>query len=153
MTETPQETAPSLKIHGQYIKDLSFEVPGAPQVFFEPNNEAPDISLQVDVNASPVADHAYEVVLRLRIEARSKDKTLFLSELDYAGLFTLQVPEEHLAPCLMIECPRLLFPYARSIVTTLTRDSGFPPLALQPLDFVALYRARLEQQQKPAGTA
>jgi len=152
MTETPQETAPSLKIHGQYIKDLSFEVPGAPQVFFETNGESPDISLQVDVNATPVGENAFEVVLRLRSEAKSGDKTLFIAELDYAGVFSLQVPEEHLGPCLLIECPRLLFPYARAIIGELTRDSGFPPLALQPLDFVALYRARLEHQAA-AGTA
>ncbi|MFD2235223.1 protein-export chaperone SecB [Phaeospirillum tilakii] len=147
MTETPQDdTAPSLKIHGQYIKDLSFEVPGAPQVFFDGDGQAPDIALQVDVNATPVAEGAFEVVLRLRTEARAGEKTLFIAELDYAGLFSVQVPEEHLGPCLLIECPRLLFPYARAIVASLTRDSGFPPLALQPLDFVALYRARLEQQ-------
>jgi len=151
-SQTPTENAPALKIHGQYIKDLSFEIPNAPQVFLEMQGEAPEIPIHVDVSAAGVGQDLYEVVLRLRVEARVSGKTLFIAELDYAGLFALNLPEEQIGPYLLIECPRLLFPFARAIIADVTRDGGFPPLVLQPLDFVALYRTRLEEQAA-AGTA
>ena len=152
-TPTPQADQPVLQVNGQYIKDLSLEIPSAPQVFLEAQSENPDIPIHVDVNASALAPNLFEVVLHLRIEAKLPTKTLFILELDYAGLFTVNVPEEQVHPVLMIECPRLLFPFARNIVADLTRDGGFPPLMIQPLDFVALYRSRLEEiaaQQKTA---
>ena len=152
-TPTPQADQPVLQVNGQYIKDLSLEIPSAPQVFLEPQSENPEIPIHVDVNASALAPNLFEVVLHLRIEAKLPTKTLFILELDYAGLFTVNVPEEQVHPVLMIECPRLLFPFARNIVADLTRDGGFPPLMIQPLDFVALYRSRLEEmaaQQKSA---
>ena len=155
-TPTPQAEQPALQVNGQYIKDLSFEIPAAPQVFLEPQGQNPEIPIHVDVNASSLAPNLYEVVLHLHIEAKLPAKPLFIVELDYAGLFTVNVPEDQVHPVLMIECPRLLFPFARNIVADLTRDGGFPPLMIQPLDFVALYRARLEEmaaQQQPAGTA
>ena len=110
-------------------------------------NEQPDIPIHVDVNTSNVGPNLYEVVLHLRVEAKLPTKPLFIIELDYAGLFTVNLPEEQVYPVLMIECPRLLFPFARNIVADMTRDGGFPPLMLQPLDFVALYRSRLEEMQ------
>ncbi|EPY03163.1 protein-export chaperone SecB [Magnetospirillum fulvum] len=151
-SQNPTENAPALKIHGQYIKDLSFEIPNAPQVFLEAQGEAPEIPIQVDVSAGNVGQNLFEVVLRLRVEARTSGKALFIVELDYAGLFALNLPEDQIAPYLLIECPRLLFPFARAIIADVTRDGGFPPLVLQPLDFVALYRTRLEEQAA-AGTA
>lgn len=151
-SQTPTENAPALKIHGQYIKDLSFEIPNAPQVFIEMQGEAPEIPIHVDVNAAGVGQGLYEVILRLKVEARVAGKALFIVELDYAGLFALNLPEEQIGPYLLIECPRLLFPFARAIIADVTRDGGFPPLVLQPLDFVSLYRSRLEEQA-PAGTA
>jgi len=151
-SQTPTENAPALKIIGQYTKDLSFEIPNAPQVFLESQGDAPEIPIQVDVAAAGVGPNLYEVILRLRVEARTGEKKLFIVELDYAGLFALNLPEEQIAPCLLIECPRLLFPFARAIIADVTRDGGFPPLVLQPLDFVALYRTRLEEQAA-AGTA
>jgi preprotein translocase subunit SecB len=157
MSENPadQGQQPPLQVNAQYVKDLSFEVPGAPQIFIEMQGQTPDIPIHVDVNASGVGPDLYEVVLHLRIETKLETKPLFILELDYAGLFTLNVPEEQVHPVLLIECPRLLFPFARAIVGDLTRDGGFPPLMLQPLDFVALYRARLEElaAQEAAGKA
>lgn len=146
-TPNPQADLPQLQVNGQYIKDLSFEIPAAPQIFLEMQNEQPDIPIHVDVNTSNVAPNLYEVVLHLRVEAKLPAKPLFIIELDYAGLFTVNLPEEQVYPVLMIECPRLLFPFARNIVADMTRDGGFPPLMLQPLDFVALYRSRLEEMQ------
>ncbi|OAN50341.1 protein-export chaperone SecB [Paramagnetospirillum marisnigri] len=154
-TPTPQAELPQLQINGQYIKDLSFEVPAAPQVFMEQKNENPEIPIHVDVNATNLGPNLFEVVLHMRIEAKLPSKPLFILELDYAGLFTVNFPEEQMHPVLMIECPRLLFPFARNIVADMTRDGGFPPLMLQPLDFVALYRSRLEEisAQQPVGNA
>ncbi len=147
MNDTPTQQAdqPPLQVNGQYIKDLSFEIPAAPQVFLEQQSQNPDIPIHVDVNANSLAPGLFEVVLHLRIEAKLPTKPLFILELDYAGLFTINVPEEQVHPVLMIECPRLLFPFARNIIADLTRDGGFPPLMIQPLDFVALYRARIEE--------
>ncbi|CAA7627523.1 protein-export chaperone SecB [Magnetospirillum sp. SS-4] len=149
-TPAPQADLPQLQINGQYIKDLSFEIPAAPQVFMEMQSEQPDIPIHVDVNVNGVGPNLFEVVLHLRVEAKLPSKSLFILELDYGGLFTVNLPEEQVYPVLMIECPRLLFPFARNVVADMTRDGGFPPLMLQPLDFVALYRSRLEEMQAGA---
>jgi len=92
-------------------------------------------------------------VLHLKIEALLEGKALFILELAYAGVFTLNLPEEQIHPVLLIECPRLLFPFARNIVADMTRDGGLPPLLLQPLDFVQLYRARAEEMNAQQGQA
>ncbi|MBI3447269.1 MAG: protein-export chaperone SecB, partial [Magnetospirillum sp.] len=127
------------------IKDLSFEVPGAPQIFLEMQGQNPEIPIHVDVNVNNLGPNVFEVVLHLKIEAKLEAKPLFILELAYAGVFTLNLPEEQVHPVLLIECPRLLFPYARNIVSDMTRDGGLPALLLQPLDFTQLYRARLEE--------
>lgn len=151
---TQAEALPPLTVNGQYIKDLSFEVPGAPGIFGEMQGQNPDIPIHVDINANVLQDNVYEVVLSLKIEGKLPTKPVFILELAYAGVFTINVPEEHVQPVLLIECPRLLFPFARTIVADMTRDGGFPPLMIQPLDFVALYRARMEQMnEQPAGHA
>ncbi len=93
----------------------------------------------------------HEVTLRLQLESKLQDKTAFILDLTYCGIFTVQMPEEHVQPLLFIECPRLLFPFARNIIADTVRDGGFPPILLQPIDFVTLFRGRLEQmaaQQK-----
>jgi preprotein translocase subunit SecB len=143
--QTPSEDLPQLQVNMQYIKDLSFEIPGAPQSFLEMQGKNPEIPIHVDVNVSNVGANAFEVVLHLKVEALLEDKALFILELAYAGVFTLNLPEEQMHPVLLIECPRLLFPFARNIVADMTRDGGLPPLLLQPLDFVQLYRARAEE--------
>lgn len=140
---TPGErpaTPPSLRVLGQYVKDLSFENPGHPPV-----QEQPNIDLGIDVGAAPHADGngMFEVSLKLSAKATSGETVLFITELDYAGLFQLQnVPDNQVEPMLLIECPRLLFPFARRIVAEITREGGFPPLLIDPVDFVALYQAQ-----------
>ena len=151
--QTPSEDLPQLQVNMQYIKDLSFEIPGAPHSFIEMQGKNPEIPIHVDVNVTNVSPNAYEVVLHLKVEALLDGKALFILELAYAGVFTLNLPEEQVHPVLLIECPRLLFPFARNIVADMTRDGGLPPLLLQPLDFVQLYRARVEEMNAQQGQA
>ena len=138
---------PPLTINSQYIKDLSFEVPGAPQIFSQIQNQTPDITINVNVQAAPLGGNAYEVVLHARAECKANEATAFIAELAYGGVFTVNVPQEHLRPVLLIECPRILFPFARHILANTTREGGFLPLMLGPIDFVAMYQRHAAQQQ------
>jgi preprotein translocase subunit SecB len=148
--------APRLSILSQYIKDLSFENPRAPGSL-EPGRSRPEIQIRVDARAQELGAERYEVTFQLHCEAKSGADPVFVVELTYAGLFSLSnVPPDSMQPVLLIECPRLLFPFARRIVADVTRDGGFPPLMIDPIDFVALYRRRQEQAQggsqpQPAG--
>lgn len=144
--EQPQQ-GPRLAVLAQYIKDLSFENPRGPGAFAQGQNR-PEIQVRVDVRGEPRAADQHEVVLELAVDARIGSDPVFLLELSYGGVFVLQnIPPDALQALVMIECPRLLFPFARRIVADVTRDGGFPPLMLDPIDFVALYRRRLAQQQ------
>lgn len=143
-----QQQQPGLAVQGQYIKDLSFEAPATPGIFADLMKSAPEIPTSVDIRVNKLRDNLYEVTLHLQTESKVQGKSAFIAELQYAGLFTVNVPEEHLHPVLMIECPRLLFPFARGILASITREGGFPPLMLQPIDFVALYRQRAQQAQQ-----
>jgi preprotein translocase subunit SecB len=148
------ETAVQLTVNGQYVKDLSFEVPNAPAIFSELSKAAPEIPIGIDIEAQQIGEHAFEVVLKVNIEAKVAGKAAFIAELSYAGIFTIDgVAHEHLQPLLLIECPRLLFPFARNIIADMTRDGGFPPLMMQPIDFVALYRQRMAQGGNGQATA
>ncbi|MGB0695699.1 MAG: protein-export chaperone SecB [Rhodospirillaceae bacterium] len=147
----PQPQQPPLVINGQYIKDLSFEVPGAPQIFGELDGP-PDIPINVEVSAKPLSEKAYQVSLHIRAESRVKEKIAFIAELEYCAIATSSLPQEQVQPLLLIEVPRMMFPFARNIIADVTRDSGFPPLMIAPLDFVALYKARAEQNAAAAGT-
>lgn len=156
MTETndTQTAQPPMMVNGQYVKDLSFEVPGAPAIYGEMQGQNPNIPIHVDINAAQLHENTYEVVLHLKVEAKLADKPVFVVELAYGGIFTLNVAPEHLQPMLLIECPRMLFPFARNIIADLTRDGGFPPLMIQPIDFVQLFRARMESAEAaPVGHA
>ena len=148
-----QDQAPgALPVHVlvQYIKDFSFENPNAPQSLL-PGQAQPEVGIGVDVQVRPANDDIYEVSLQLRAEAKQGDTVAFLVELSYGGLFQLPgVPQEHLHPILMIEGPRLLFPFARAIVADATREGGFPPLMLNPIDFADLYRRQMAAQQQGA---
>lgn len=140
------QQGPRLSILTQYVKDLSFENPRGPYGM-QPGQPRPEIQIQVDVRAVPLAEGQYEVVLDLNIEAKAGDNPVFLVELAYGGLFAIaNIPQDSLQPLLLIECPRLLFPFARRVVADCTRDGGFPPLMIDPIDFVTLYRRRLQQQ-------
>ena len=138
--QAAQETRPQLGIRTQYIKDLSFENPSTPNRSPEAER-APDIQVNVQVQVGRLDQTNFEVTLQITANARHEEKPVFLVELTYAGVFTLVgIPQEALEPTLLVECPRLLFPFARRIVADVTRDGGFPPLLLGPIDFLALYR-------------
>jgi preprotein translocase subunit SecB len=138
---------PQIGVLAQYVKDLSFENPHAPRSL-APSAQQPTINIQVNVDAAPMSETDFEVTLRIEGKGESQGMLLFGVELVFAGLFRLQnVPADSLQALVMIECPRLLFPFAREIIATATRNGGFPPLMLSPIDFVALYRQRMAAAQ------
>ena len=146
-TAMPQMPVPQIGILTQYVKDFSFENPNAPRSL-APSAQQPAININIGVEAAPLAATDVEVTLRLEGKAESQGMLLFGFELLYSGMFRIQnVPPDSLQPVVMIECPRLLFPFAREIVATATRNGGFPPLLLEPIDFVALYRQRMAAAQ------
>ena len=141
--------APRVQVVGQYIKDLSFENPGVPG---NPNVR-PQIELNVDLQALQVEREHFEVELKLRVNAKSEDRALFLLELVYGGLFQLHnIPDEVRQQVLLIEAPHILFPFARRIVADVVRDGGMPPLMIEPIDFSALYRAKLAEMSQGSAT-
>lgn len=147
----------SISVISQYVKDLSFESPGAPQSIRN-RTTAPSINIGVNVQPRRGPNDEYEVELKLEATAKDGETVLFAIELAYAGLFKLNnIPQENLTPITLIECPRLLFPFARQIIADASRNGGFPPLLVDPIDFVQLYRQRLEQmaaqQQQPESNA
>ncbi len=151
---------PPLVVNAQYVKDLSFEVPNAPEVFSTLKSQ-PNVNINLDVQARRLQDgqDVFEVTLQIKAEAMeapaapngsagNDGKPVFIAELAFCGVFTLTgVPAESIEPVLLVECPRLLFPYARNILADITRDGGFPPVLLQPIDFVALWQSRRTQTQ------
>jgi preprotein translocase subunit SecB len=147
-----QNAAPSLNALAQYTKDFSFENPNAPRSL-QPQQQGPQINMQVNVNAKQLAEADFEVDLTLEGQAKAGEEVLFAFELTYAGVFRVQnVPKDQVHPIVMIECPRLLFPFARQIVAEAVRNGGFPPLYIDPIDFVGLYRQRAtEMQSQPQG--
>lgn len=150
----PMEAAPQLNVLAQYIRDLSFENPNAPRSLM-PQEEQPAIDIQVNVNANPMSETDFQIELAIEGDAKTKDLVLFKFELVYGGIFRIaNVPQEAVHPIVLIECPRLLFPFARQIIANSTRDGGFPPLYLDPIDFAALYRQRMAQTppDQPGGS-
>ena len=157
----PQDAsqAPPLVVNVQYVKDLSFEVPGAPEIYSTLRTQ-PNVNINLDVQARRITEgqEIFEVTLAIKAQATEQpaapngaapspdNKPVFIAELAYAGVFTLNgIPAETVEPVLLVECPRLLFPYARNILADVTRDGGFPPVLLQPIDFVALWQSRRPQ--------
>ena len=147
-------TAPSMKILGQYLKDLSFENPNAPQSM-NIQNGSPEINIAVNVNARNLAPTDFEVELHLEAKATHQGKPVFVADLLYAGVFRLEnVPQEALHPLVLVECPRMLFPFARQVLADATRNGGFPPLMLDPIDFMGMYQRRIaEAKKQPQTTA
>ncbi len=162
-----------LTVNIQYVKDLSFEVPNAPEIYSTLRSQ-PNVSINLDVQARRIQEgqDVFEVILQIKAEATEAQppiangqaangqdanaqpgsspavggRPVFIAELSYAGVFTLNgVPENTVEPVLLVECPRLLFPYARNILADVTRDGGFPPVLLQPIDFVSLWQSRRAQ--------
>ena len=141
-----ENAKPSLNVLAQYIKDLSFENPHAPQSL-RPREKAPEINISMNVNPSRLSDTDYEVELKMEAKAGEGADAMFAAELVYAGVFRLSnIPEEAVGPTLMIECPRLLFPFARQIIADSTRQGGFPPLMIDPVDFAALFQQSMAEQ-------
>jgi preprotein translocase subunit SecB len=142
-----QAAMPQIGVLAQYVKDFSFENPNAPRSL-APSGQQPSINIQVNVDAKPNSATDFEVTLRLEGKAEAQGLLLFSFELVFAGAFRIQnVPAESIQPIVLIECPRLLFPFAREIVATAVRNGGFAPLLLDPIDFVSLYRQRLAGAQ------
>ena len=139
--------SPSLNILAQYIKDLSFENPGAPGSLRN-REQAPNIGINVNVGANPVNEKEYDVTLTLSAKAEAGKDVLFNVELVYGGVFRIDgFAQEHMLPVLFIECPRLLFPFARQILADATRNGGFPPLLLDPIDFAQMFQQRMAEEQ------
>ncbi len=150
--ETNQASdAPHVQVHAQYVKDLSFENPEAPQSLSNQSGQ-PSIEVSVDVGARGLTASQFEVELRITAQASHGESKAFVVEVLYAGVFTLfNVDESSLRQVCLIECPRLLFPFARRIVADATRDGGFPPLLLEPIDFAGLYRDSADKIDEDEG--
>ncbi|MBT6035542.1 MAG: protein-export chaperone SecB [Kordiimonadaceae bacterium] len=141
-----EENEIQITILGQYIKDLSFENPTPAQTIQKLATEKPTMSINVNLNAQQVGEDIYEVDLKITATAKSNEDTAFVAELLYSGLFGIKnLPEDQLQPFLMVEAPRQTFPFARRILSDVTRDGGFPPLMLEPIDFASLYHSQLQQ--------
>jgi preprotein translocase subunit SecB len=160
---TPAQQPP-LVVNIQYVKDLSFEVPGAPNIYTTLRQQ-PQVAINLDVQARRIVEGGpnYEVTLMIRAEAtdgapgqgdgQTPPPVVFIAELTYGGVFTLTgLPDNAIEPVLLVECPRILFPFARNILADVSRDGGFPPVLLQPIDFVQLWQSR-RARQAAAGTA
>lgn len=141
------EAQVQVRVIAQYIKDLSFENPNVKKLLESPG-EPPNLRVEVNVNASKVADNTFESAIQLKADATSKLGTIYDLELSYAGMFQIEnMPEQSLEPFLLINCPALLFPFARRLVADLTREGGFPPLLLDPIDFGTLFAKRQQEKQ------
>ena len=143
----PEDAPQGLFINAQYLKDLSFENPSPLESYKA--EQKPDIQVNVNTSVKKLPDLAFEVTLDIKTEAKNKDKIAFIAEVSYAGIFTLnKIPPEHEKPLLLIEAPRMLFPFARNVLAETTRDGGYPPLMLNPIDFAALYRKQIAEKEK-----
>jgi preprotein translocase subunit SecB len=132
-----------------YVKDLSIEVPNAPGIFLEQG--APQIEIQLSTRGTPLGDGAFDVVLTVTVTAKLNEKTVFLTEVGQAGIFRIvNVPEQEIEPLLAVACPNILQSYAREVISSATTQAGFPPVVLQPINFEALYLARLKEKPEAA---
>jgi preprotein translocase subunit SecB len=140
-----------LNITHQYTKDLSFENPAAPGLFINAQTEPPSIDIDVRVEAQALGSNTYEVVLHIRVNATAGSTTLFIAEIAYAAIAEIgEVPEEHLHPFIVIQVPQMIFPFARSILSGMISEGGFPPVLISPVDFVEMYRQTVEKSSETA---
>lgn len=148
MSEEPQQ--PSFQIEKIYVKDVSLEIPNAPQIFVQ--QAEPQLEVQIETGGGPFAEGYFEVTVTATVSAKSGERTLFLAEAVQAGIFSVRnVPQQEMEPLLGIGCPTILFPYLRETISDLITRGGFPPVLLSPVSFEALYVQRLQQQQAAAG--
>jgi preprotein translocase subunit SecB len=146
------QQGPRVSVLGQYIKDLSFENPNAPKSFQEPG-ENPNLQLNFNVGANKLTDDTYEVTLHFEGEAKSEASSIYQLDLVYAGVFRVaNFPQDRLRPFLFVDCPATLFPFVRRLIADLTREGGYPPLLIDPIDFAALYRRNAQKEQQQAET-
>ena len=147
-----EQEAPAFSIEKIYTKDVSLEVPNAPEIFLE--QESPEVNVQLQIGVKKLGDDIYEVTLTVTVTAKIVEKTVFLVEVGQGGIFRIKnVPEDNMAPLLSIACPNILFPYARETVASLITSAGFAPVVLQPVNFEALYASRAQQEQQAAEAA
>lgn len=139
--ENQQPTGPAIVFNSQYIKDFSLEIPFAPQIFSEIRTQ-PEVNINVDVNGNHLGENNFNVELTFSLNGEIDGKKLFVLELTYGGLVQLNVPQEHVEPVLLIEIPRMLFPFARSIISNAMMEAGLPPFMINPIDFVSMYQNR-----------
>lgn len=142
-----QNAQPVFAIEKLYIKDLSVEVPNAPEIYLE--REAPQVSVQLNTNGRGVGEGVFEVVLTVTVTAKVGEKTMFLVEIGQAGIFRIQnLSEEQMEPIIAVACPNILFPYAREAVSDAVTRAGFQPIVLQPVNFEGMYLQRLQEQEQ-----
>ncbi|MCK6405870.1 MAG: protein-export chaperone SecB [Rhodocyclaceae bacterium] len=147
-----QQQAPSFSIEKLYLKDLSVEVPNAPEIFLE--QDAPQVEIQLQTNGQNLGSGAYEVVLTVTVTARIGEKTVFLVEVGQAGIFRIvNVSEDNMEPLIAVACPNILFPYAREVVSDAVTRAGFSPVVLQPVNFEGMYLSRLQEAEAQAAAA
>ena len=143
--DTAADGAPPITIKAQYVKDLSFEAPTTPSIFSAIQKKQPDVDVNINIDHRYLEDDNIEVTLEFEVRCSTGDDIVFLIELQYSGVFTINVSDEHFQPVLFIECPRLLFPFARNILASITREAGFSQMMLGPVDFVTMYQNQLQQ--------
>jgi len=151
-TANASANPPSFNLIGQYIRDMSFENPGAPGSIMlgGPN---PNFSVGINVGVKKQSDDIYAVEITLNAKAERDKNVLFNVELIYGGVFRMKnIPEAQLAPLLLVECPRLIFPFARQVLATITQQGGFPPLMMEPVDFASIYQQNLKSLQDAQAT-
>ena len=144
-----QNEQPVFGIEKLYVKDLSVEVPNAPEIFLE--QDAPQVEIQLNTSGRGVGDNVFEVVLTVTVTARMEEKTVFLVEVGQAGVFRIMnVPDEQIEPLMAVACPNILFPYARETVSDAVTRAGFAPIVLQPVNFESMYMQRMQEAAAPA---
>ena len=146
MTNTQEQN--QVSIISQYIKDMSLEVPNAPEIYTKLSTQ-PQIGVELNIDVKKMENNMYEVVLNLRINADVNNEKLFIFELAYGSLNLIKLPEENIEPVLFIEIPKMLFPFARQIVASNLSEANMPPLLLAPVDFAAIYKSKKDQLVKP----
>lgn len=150
--ENNQHQQAGLMILSQYIKDMSLEIPLAPQIFKE-MTQAPNVQVEFNMKHEQLEDGNFNITLNTKLDANVGEKKLFIIELAYAAVASVNVPQEHLEPVLEIELPRLLFPFVRSVISHSLSEAGLPPMMLSPIDFVSLYNAKKAKQAEAQKTA
>jgi preprotein translocase subunit SecB len=152
MSESQNNSQPVFSIEKVYVKDLSLEIPNAPQIFLE--REAPQVDIQLHHNSTGVDEGVYQTTLTVTVTAKVGEKTLFLVEAAQAGIFVARnIPAQELEAVLGIACPNILFPYVREVISDVVVRAGFPPVVLSPVNFEAIYQAQRDSQQQPAAPA